>query len=132
MTAVKGAVDQDHRMLRLHAAGGQMHRASRIGAGHDIGVDMIDPNDLSISDLAGQLRLHDRICTPCPAAQTIVVQLDKATHEGLQHCTSGAVNSLYVAEVTRILNSDTQWKRIDGRQLVDVIGEPFLNVEDPS
>jgi len=128
--AVKGAVDQLHRMDRLHACPGQVHRTPGVGTRHKIGRDLIDCVDLSSTDIAGDLGMQNRVGTACATAQAIVVEFDQSMDEGRQHGAGCCVDTLYVPEVARILHSHTDIERADRRKTMQMVGEPFLDVDD--
>ena len=117
-------------MLGGHASTGEMHRAPRVGAGDDVGRDPVDGGDLSISDVAGEIRMDHGVGPACTAAQPIVVEFDQTVHEGFEDGPGGVVNSLDVSKVAGVLHRNTGGERCDGWKVVESGGQPFVDVED--
>lgn len=74
--------------------------------------------------------MEDRVGTARSAAQTVVVELDQAMDKGRKRDAGCRMGALHVPKMARILNSHADIEWLDLGKTIEMVGQPFLDVDD--
>ena len=119
-------------MYGLDASGLEVERTAGVGTGYHVDLGPGDRRFFPGSNVTGQTGFKYRIGTAGTATEAFIVKLDDLADESSEHNPGGAMNPLNVTQMARVLDTNTQRKRVgNGGKTVHVGRQPFLDVVHP-